>query len=629
MTAAATVPHAQPQNPANAGPVDWPRILRHAGTLIALGLAGYLIGLDAPFTYDDTHYINEMQLTRPLSQPTQPNRPLIHYTLLANYWLDGLNPRGYRLANIIVHLLTALALYGLVFRTLTSPALRDTFAPRSARTYAWGSALLWVVHPLNTQSVTYVIQRCESLMGLFYVAGMYCFARGATADRRALRIAWFAAVWTCWVLSSACKEVAYLMPVVVVAFDWLFFSRSLQPLLKRHWGLYAAMAAPAILALPRFAAKLTNPSTMGFAVKGLTWWEYARTQPQILLHYLRLSVLPYGQCLDSMWPVEDSIAGILLPGLAIAVLVLLTAWGFWKRSPWSFLGVWFFVVLAPSSGLVVIRDLAQEHRMYLPLAAVTTGLTLAVAHVVHRWLGRPPNRPLLAPAVSGLLLATAVLTLLTLTVHRNDLYNSELTLWADTARQAPHNYRAWTNVGLAAASRGDHEAAVRFYNRALKLDEYSVALANRAAALNRLGRHTEAIASATRAIARTEEGRAQSVRRIEALARRERGLSEFQLGHHAAAIADFEQVTVLQPRDAGAWYNLGLCWFAAGRFSAAIDAFSSALEVAPDDADSLYGRGLAYRQAGDLAAARRDLAASARLGKLVPQTVLNQLSGSQ
>ncbi|QDU39973.1 lipoprotein NlpI [Maioricimonas rarisocia] len=630
MSAATTAPNAVPANashqPAAGSKVQ---IWLHVATLLVLGGLPYLVSLDAPFTYDDTHYINDAQLTRPLSRPTQPNRPLIHYTLVANYRLDGLNPRGYRLANVIIHLLTGLALYGLVFRTLTSPRLRDSFSIQSARTYAWVAALLWVVHPLNTQSVTYVIQRCESLMGLFYVAGMYCFARGATADRRTLRTAWFAAVWSCWVLSSACKEVAYLMPVVVVAFDWLFFSNDLKRLLKRHWGLYAAFAAPIILVLPNFFWRLTHHQSMGFAVKDLTWWEYARTQPQIVLHYLGLALVPVNQCFDSMWPVARSPVEILLPGLVIGMMMLLTAWGVWSRAAWSFLGVWFFVVLAPSSGLVAIRDLAQEHRMYLPLAAITTGLTLIVGNGVHRWLSRPPNRPRLAPAVTAFLVGTALLALSSLTVGRNELYNSELQLWADTARKAPHNYRAWTNVGLAAASRGDYESAIRSYDRALSLEEYSVALANRAAALNRLGKHPEAIEDATRAISRTEGGRAQSVRRVEALARQERGLALFQRGQLAPAVADFEEAARLQPRNAATHYNLGLCRFAAGDYERAVAAFTTALKHSPSDADAHYGRGLALLRKGEFSAARRDLAAARKLGKPIPADVLDQLSGAQ
>ena len=218
-----------------------------AVTLISLAAAAcYSNSFAGAFVFDDHHFIETNPYIRSLCPPGQAlfgvnniSRPLVGYSLAVNYWLSGLSPWSYHALNLLIHIVAALALFGLVRRTLQSPRLAERYATL-AGPLALVIALIWAVHPLQTQAVTYVIQRCESLMGMCYLLTVYGAVRSFTASKPAR---WVVAAAVACVAGMLSKQIMVTAPLMVLLFDYLFFSSSAVAALRRNWQLYAALAA--------------------------------------------------------------------------------------------------------------------------------------------------------------------------------------------------------------------------------------------------------------------------------------------------------------------------------------------------------------------------------------------------
>jgi hypothetical protein len=431
--------------------------------IVSAGLATYSNSFQGPLIFDDAESIAQNPTIRhlwpvgPVLSPpaggTVAGRPLLNLTLAINYAIGGSDVRGYHTINLALHLLAALVLMGVVRRTLQSPTLCSRYGA-AALPLAAAAGLLWVLHPLQTESVTYLVQRTESLAGLFYLLTLYAVIRGARPGAVHPRIWNVLAVAAC-LLGAASKEVVVTAPLVVLAYDRTFLTGSFREAWRRRRRLYLALACTwpllALLILRNYL--LLNggwhPSSSGFDT-GINPWQYALTQAWAITHYLRLTfwpsplILDYGAWLArgprEVWPAA-LLVGLLLAGTAVAM---------WRRPALGFLGVWFFACLAPTSSLMPIaRQTIAEHRMYLALAAPVTLVTVAAWTLCCRlWPiagdGAAPGIRRLARLSVLLPLALAAALLATATYQRNHDYRSALSLWQDTSRKRPDNPRACT-----------------------------------------------------------------------------------------------------------------------------------------------------------------------------------------
>jgi Flp pilus assembly protein TadD len=430
-------------------------------TLILAGAIAYCNCFTKAFVFDDHVWITgNPQLKDPsaLPQLTLAGRPLITISLWLNYRLGGLEPFGYHLFNLIVHLLAGLTLYGIVRRTLQLAHWPQHYRD-SAGGLAFTVALLWLVHPLQTQSVTYIIQRCESVMGLFFLQAVYFSLR-----------AWDSPWWWLWgglavatsFLSAACKEVAVAIPLLVVLYDWTFLSGSPGVLLRRRWALYAGLTLGSWICFSLgHLGGGEEASVIGFRVPGLTPLTYLLSEAGVLVHYLKLSLWPSELALDYIgWPIASSVHDWLWPGLLIAALLLATFWGLWNRAWYGFVGAWFFVILAPTSSFIPIQDLVFEHRLYLSLAAVVVVVVLAGDWLL-RSLGQRLHWTKTAERrISALVVVVVAGLLMFRTLARNEDYRSADQVWAANVRVRPGCVRAWSNWSNELANRGATEEAL-------------------------------------------------------------------------------------------------------------------------------------------------------------------------
>ena len=467
--------------------------------LIAAGLAAYHSSFDGRFLFDDlfaivknTHIRSLWPPGEFLAGPGHLRRPVLALSLALNHATGGLHVTGYHAVNLAIHVLAALALFGVVRRTLSAPPLAQRFAG-AASPLALAVALLWLVHPLQTQAVTYVVQRCESQMGLFVLLALYAAIRAFASPRRRW---WMAASVASCLLAAGTKEVAAAAPLLILLWDRTFRSGAFRTALRRHAPLYVGLAASWLAFLP-FAVLLWMARGHLAAGAAPSPGHYALTQTGVIVHYLRLAFWPAGLCLDYAWPVARSVADVWPQALLVLALLAATLWAAVRRSPWAFLGAWFFLILAPSSSFIPIGDAAFEHRMYLPLAAVVAAVVVAGYVAGRRLLGRRA----LAVIGCGLVVAGAV-ALGSATAHRNRLYHNPLAMWRDVADKRPENPRARYNVAILLLERSQAEQALDWFHSALHIrPDYIAAHAGLADALDRLGRYPDAEAAYRRVLA--------------------------------------------------------------------------------------------------------------------------------
>ena len=338
--------------------------------LISAGAIAFYWGSFAgPFVYDDIRAILEnptlhhlaSALRPPAGSDTVSGRPLLNLSFAVNYALSGYAVWSYHLLNLVIHLLAALTLYGLIRRTLALKAA-DTLATL----FSFFTALLWVVHPLQTESVTYVVQRAESLMGLFYLLTLYCFVR--SLGEQGLR--WKVLSVLACLAGAATKEVIATAPIVVFFYDRTFACDSWTQALRTRWRYYLGLASSWILLAFLVSSNGGDRGgSAGFEV-GVSWVQYWLTQGEAVLRYLWLSIWPiplvfaYGPL-----PARSSLIVALSVGLVLGAF-LASLLGGLRGRPWGFLGIAFFLILAPTSLIPGTMQEVVEHRMYLPLACV-------------------------------------------------------------------------------------------------------------------------------------------------------------------------------------------------------------------------------------------------------------------
>ena len=601
------------------GGASWAALLA-AGLIVAATVAAFSNSFAGPFVFDNTASIPEnpairhlWPLWKPLCPPhggeTVAGRPLLNLSFAINYALGGLDVRGFHAANLAIHLASALLLFGIVRRTLLLPAMRARFAT-AATPLGLAVAGLWAVHPLQTESVTYIVQRAESLAGCFYLLAIYGLIRGADprpggkrqeargqrCEARAYRLlpiassatAWYVLTFLACLLGMATKEVTASPPIFALFYDRAFLAGSFREAWRRRRGLYLAMAATW---LPLGWLIWGTATSVGIG-RGASWWAYFCTQCAAIVHYLRLCTWPHPLVFDYGDRLCQGFWEVAPQALALGVLGAATVLALWRWPKVGLLGLWFFAVLAPTSSFVptCVTQTMAERRMYLPLAAVVMlvvfgGLAAGGSLVRRNWLPRP-----WAGILGGLIVAAVVLTLGILTFRRNLDYQSDLSIWRDTVDKAPDNFRGHNNLGLALAGRGQIDEALAHYQTALKIKpDYAEARNNLGAALAGCGRLGEALPHYQRAL---------EIKPDYAEAHNNLGLALAGCGRLDEALAQFQAALAVKPDYAEAHNSLGAALAGCGRLDEAIAHYQTALEIKPDYAEAHNNLGAALARRG-------------------------------
>jgi len=446
MPAAGTLPRT-----GTPAPLAWGADAVVLAALAVGGMLAYANSFTAPFVFDGNPLVRNLQILRwesPERWLTLRPRFIGYLTFDLNYTLHGERVEGYHAINLAIHVAAAALLYAL--------AKRFTSVPVAAC-----AAAVFLLHPMQTQSVTYIYQRFEALMGMFLLAGLLCLVRAADGKRP---VPWLVGSFACYVLSTCSKEVGVVAPLLYLWFDRVFLAGSWRELWARRRYFHLAMVGSLGLGgclvyhlREHYAGGgLLCPDQVGVL-------EYALIQPGVVLHYLRQFVVPFDLCADEAWPVENrptrlalTIVGLLIAGGGFACLV--------SRYPQlAFLVGSPLLILAPTSSVAPIVDLSFTHRTYATLAPLAVLVALGLDRVTK------PLNLYLRPRLFALAAFAVATTLTMATAWRNTVYTDPICFWSDVVAKAPHNLRGLSNLGLAHAEAGDEEGAIACYTRAVSL----------------------------------------------------------------------------------------------------------------------------------------------------------------
>ena len=578
------------------------RIILAAGLIVLAGSVAYLNGCSGPLVLDDVASIAQNPTIRhlgsawtppPHSGVTVSGRPVLNFSLALNWAAGGAALWGYHAANVLIHLLAALTLFGLVRRTLAK-----TEGETGALWIAWAAALLWAVHPLQTEAVTYIIQRAESLMGLCYLLTLYGFVRYATEAKARWAVV---SVLAC-LLGMGTKEVMVSAPVLVFLYDRVFVAGSWREAWRRRRLYYGALAAT-WLPLAYLVASTGNRGGTSGAGIGVPAWSYWLTQFPAILQYLRLTVWPHPLVFDygTEW-IRQPLSAVPA-ALAVLALGAGVVWLWLRRPALGFAGIAFFAILAPTSVIPGGRQTMAEHRLYLALAPLAVVAALGLARATKL---RPVFFLIVGLVGAGLVGAT---------LARNQDYRSAWALYSDNVRQKPDNPFVRNNLGMALAALGRKREAVAQYRAALRLNADAAETHNNlGVALSDLGQEEEAKRHYLEAI---------RLRPAYAAAYSNLGQTLFHLRELRAAEASLRRALELEPGLAEAHLNLGNILFTAGQAPAAEAQFREALRLDPGYAEAENNLGnLLFRQ-GRLDEALAHVRAALRLNPRYPEPHLN------
>lgn len=548
----------------------------YGGAIALATLLAYSNSFHGAFVYDDTDAIVRNTSIRSFATALSPppataasGRPLLNLSLAISHALSGSAPWGYHAVNVLIQLLAGLVLFGLIRRTLA-------LLQRPSDFLAFAAALLWTIHPLQTESVDYVIQRAESLAGLFYLLTVYCFARafGGGGAPAAHPLRWLALSWLSCALGMATKETLVTAPIIVLLYDRTFVGGCFRNAVSNRWRFHLAIAAT-WLELAWFVASTggNRGGTIGFGI-GVSWWSYVLTQFRAIPTYLARAFWPHPLILDyGPMSVADP-TQVLGYALVVAALVGATIYALVRRPVLGFLGAWYFGILAPTSLVPGTTQFIVEHRVYLSLAALVALVVVGVGRRVP-------------PAVSWAI-APLALALAATTYARNADYYTEYSLWAKTAAEVPSNPNAHGNLAALLLNQGDLAAADRECRLALRLEprlpEPWVTLGN---LYTKQGQLQQALAAYRHAV---------DLRPNYAQSHTSLGNAYEETGHIREAIQEYQTALQLSPGGVETENNLGLALSREGKEADAIAWFAAALRSDPNFAPAYYNWGTACRE---------------------------------
>lgn len=423
--------------------------------LIAAAVAlGYLSSFKGTFVFDDhVSIVNNPRIAAPLTAVSGTSRPLTDLTFCMNYRFSGLNTGPYHAVNLIIHILSAVLLFLIISEAgrLISQVDHTIFALLAA--------VLWGAHPINTESVTYIVQRSESLQAMFILAGIYSLHL-AEHNRRFLALS-----AACAVCSAFSKPVGLISPLIILLYDSFILKHGIRDALSSRRMFYISMAV--LMLLPAGLLLMPNESTTssGIGAGMASPLVYFLTQQKVILHYIGLTMYPVRLCLDYDWPAVSNAFGSI-PFALVNISMLILGFVLHRRhSITGLLMILFCLLTAPSSSLFPIADNCAEHRMYLPSAVLIIILMLLVREALRSGF-RAEQR---ADRVFVVLTLIAFTLLSIRTSIRNHDYTSEFRMWNSVAQNAPGNVRAQLGIGTALMYGNRTDEARSAFNKVLQL----------------------------------------------------------------------------------------------------------------------------------------------------------------
>jgi tetratricopeptide (TPR) repeat protein len=556
--------------------------------IFIVGIIAYSNSFDCSFHFDDANVFHHSVTTGSASIGEWlrlfPNRPIGILTFALNYNIHKLDLWGYHLVNLIIHLTNAFLVWWLTWLTLSTPVMKNAEISKQKSMMAFLTGMLFVTHPLATQSVTYIVQRFASLATLFYLLSLILFVQGKLwQDDKNTPWFLFGSSIVCAVLGMLTKEIVFTLPFAIILYDYCFLKTVPWKLEIKDKGLIISFIMLVFFILLFFRIQSLNifdtqPPDQGYSYS-ISMKEYFLTQFRVILTYIRLFILPVNQNFDYDYPLSTSFFqlktffsfSLLLGILATGVLLF-------KRYRLISFGIfWFFLTISVESSIIPIsQNVIFEHRTYLPGFGFFLALTGAFFYFFkERYL-----------KYAVIIILTIVSINTVLTYQRNNVWKNEYTLWDDCVKKSPNKVRSHNNRGIAYGELGQYQRAIEDYTEAIRLKpDDAEAYYNRGNAYANLGQQPRAIEDYTEAI---------RLKPAYADAYSNRGNAYAELGQYQRAIEDYTKAIRLRPNDAEAYNVKGKVYTKLGQYQRAIEDYNKAIRIKQDYADAYNNRGVAY-----------------------------------
>lgn len=544
----------------------------HLILIALLGLIAYSNTFNVPFQLDDGGNIVENPIikdlgfyidpssaekfTGPVEYPMLKSRYVGSLTFALNYWVHGLDVRGYHVVNLAIHVVNALLVYWLVLLTFKTPLMKESSLKSHIEKIALFSGLLFVTHPIQTQAVTYIVQRFSSLATLFCLFSLVLYVRCRLyGTLNSKSVALYALALVSAVLAMKTKEIAFVLPVIAVLYEFLFFG---GPIKKRCMYLVPILLTMLIIPFTVLGTGTSFGGVIGDVGEAtrlqteMSRADYLFTQFRVIATYIRLLFLPINQNLDYDYPIFDS---FLNPQVFMSILFLLSILGLGvyllQRSRSSepalklvaFGIFWFFVALSVESSMIPIVDVIFEHRAYLSSA----GFLTAAATGCFLILKACEKERLRKTGIAALCLLPLILS--SATYARNKVWRSEISLWEDVVRKSPQKARGHDHLCLAYYDKGLNYKAINHCQTALVIQpdyanvHYNLALAFRSEGmLDKAIEHFQLY---------------MKINADDAEAHNELGVTYGMKGQRDKALIHFQITVRLDPQNASAYHNIG------------------------------------------------------------------------
>jgi tetratricopeptide (TPR) repeat protein len=524
-----------------------------------------------------------------------------------NYYFGHYNPAGYHLVNIIIHIINGILLFFFLKLTFITLKSQESFKPKFTFSHVYWisffAVLIWLAHPIQTQSVTYTVQRTNSMATTFFLLSLFLYAKGrisrfkapddsAEGDDNAMRkknlrirYLWF---WGCGlsgIFALGCKQNAASLPIIIFFYEWYFF-QDLSPKWFKS-SLKYIIAVAFIFAAVAFLYLGTEPlekinKLRDFSHGEFTLTERALTQARVVIYYLSLIFFPHPSRLnlDYDFPLSHSLFNPMTTFFSLILIIGLIALAFYlaKRERLiSFCILWFLGNLVIESSIIPLA-IIFEHRTYLPSMLVC----LVPVILAYRYI-----------RFDGLKIGMLIVLIVGLSVwtyQRNRVWKNELALWSDVVKKSPNKARPHHNLGMALENQGMIDKAIAHYQKALQADpKYYRSHVNRGRALPDRGDidgATEHYLAALR------------IKPNNSAAHNNLGVVLYKKGQFSKAIEHFLRALQIRQSYEDAYFNLGVVLARQGKTDEATSRFYQALRLNPDHAEAHSNLGSMYINRG-------------------------------
>lgn len=592
--------------------------------ICCLGIILYSNTFRSSFHFDDKISIVENLKIRNLFNLKEiwkfwPSRFVLYLTFAVNYYFGKLDVFGYHLLNLITHLGAAIAVWGFVLLLFSTPQIKNNSIAKHANLIAFFAGIIFLAHPIQTQSAVYIYHRSASLVALFYLLSLSFYVKSRLSDSK---IYYIGSLITA-IITMFTKEIAVTLPLIVLLIEPCFL-KSNQPFKWKNIIPFfiIALIVPLTLIFTKSvslenAAQLRMVSEpffdIGFstyprAVPVTTNLQYLFTQMRVIVTYLRLLILPVNQNFDYYYPILNNFFALpVLSSFLLEVFIIAAAIKLFSKYRLVSFGIfWFFITLLPESSIIPIQDVIFEHRLYLPMA----GFSIFLASSLYYLVGRKSLRFMIV------ILLVLVAGYSVLTYQRNFVWKNEFSLWDDVIKKSPQKARGYVNRSIALRQTGEYRRAIKDCDKAIKIDpDLAQGYSNRGKAYEILGEINQAVSDYSKAI--KLDAYLVSVYNL-------RGRAYEQMNDLDLAIQDFNTAITINPNLAEAFINRARIYEIKGNLNQAISDYNRAVAIDPDAAGAFAGRGIVYYLKGNLSQAISDYSRAIQLDPNLAEAYYNR-----